>query len=164
MKKIEIVSNGQYIAGFSPHEVNIVGSKTGKIIFHLSHINIDDWIISPHRKNILTVSRVTKDPVPMYSIEQRITVRTDVKLWDVETGKKLLSFKSNGPLKVQYSSDGEKLAIGSWDGTIFVWDTKTGEKIYETKPETTTLAAIKSKLKDDIKQITRTVRKSISRK
>ncbi len=47
----------------------------------------------------------------------------DVKLWDLETGKERADLKHTGEvLCVAVSPDGERLAAGSWDKTVRLWN------------------------------------------
>jgi WD40 repeat protein len=44
-----------------------------------------------------------------------------VKLWDAQTGQELLTFKAD-VRSVAFSLDGQRLASGSNDGTLKIWD------------------------------------------
>jgi WD40 repeat protein/serine/threonine protein kinase len=54
-----------------------------------------------------------------------------VKVWDVRTGRELLSITRHGALiwRVAYSPDGQRLATASHDGTAKVWDATTGREL-----------------------------------
>ncbi|NET74532.1 MAG: WD40 repeat domain-containing protein, partial [Sphaerospermopsis sp. SIO1G2] len=54
-----------------------------------------------------------------------------IKLWNVETGKEIRTFKGhNDPVtSVIYNPDGKILASGSRDKTIKLWDIETGQEI-----------------------------------
>ena len=55
-----------------------------------------------------------------------------VKLWDVQTGKELLSLKGAGA-RVVFSPDGKRLASGAEDKTVKVWDAQTGQELLNLK-------------------------------
>ena len=54
-----------------------------------------------------------------------------IRLWDVSTGELRESVESfhTGIKSITYSPDGEKIATGSWDNTVRLWDTKTLARI-----------------------------------
>jgi len=53
------------------------------------------------------------------------------KLWDVETGKELVTLKGhNGEIiSLNFSSEGDRVITGSFDNTARVWDVQTGQCI-----------------------------------
>ena len=55
-----------------------------------------------------------------------------VKLWDIETGQELFSFKGHAScvLRVAVSPDGKHLASVSDDQVVKVWDTQTGQELH----------------------------------
>jgi WD40 repeat protein/serine/threonine protein kinase len=58
-----------------------------------------------------------------------------LKIWDVGTGKALLSLKGHGAgvSSVAFSPDGQRLASGSFDGTVKIWDSATGKELFSLK-------------------------------
>jgi WD40 repeat protein/serine/threonine protein kinase len=60
--------------------------------------------------------------------------RGEVKVSDLETGHELLILEGPALLAcVAYSPDGQRLAAGSWDQTVKVWDAQTGQKLLDLK-------------------------------
>jgi RNA polymerase sigma factor (sigma-70 family) len=55
-----------------------------------------------------------------------------VRLWDVATGKELRPSggHQNAVTSVALSADGKTVATGGQDGTVRLWNTKTGEQLY----------------------------------
>jgi WD40 repeat protein/serine/threonine protein kinase len=53
----------------------------------------------------------------------------DVKVWDAQTGKELLSFKG-GTQRIAFSPDGKRLATLSGSGQVKVWDAQTGKELF----------------------------------
>ena len=52
-------------------------------------------------------------------------------MWHVETGECIKTFEGHNScvFSVCFSSDGKKIASGSWDKTVRVWNVETGECI-----------------------------------
>jgi WD40 repeat protein len=53
--------------------------------------------------------------------------------WDAATGKKVWTSRSTGMTCVVFTADGQRIATGSDDGTVRVWDSETGKILHEAK-------------------------------
>ena len=67
-----------------------------------------------------------------YSPDGRFVATCDpVRIWDMETAQEVRSFGHSGGMvcSVAYSSDGQRLASGSFDHSIKIWDTTSWNEI-----------------------------------
>ena len=54
---------------------------------------------------------------------------SQVRLWDVATGKQRAMLQEKGTFVcLAFSPDGKDLALGSWTGTLTLWNVVTGKK------------------------------------
>jgi hypothetical protein len=72
---------------------------------------------------------------------QRLASGSDVdqrlNVWDVQTGKQLLTFRHEQPVfSVSFSPDGKRLALGSMGSTVKVLDAQTGQEVLTLKGHT----------------------------
>ncbi len=67
-----------------------------------------------------------------------------VKLWDVATGKELMSLKGHTKIvnQVAFSADGKKLATASNDHTARLWEVATGRELAILKPHTAEVSSV----------------------
>jgi WD40 repeat protein len=51
--------------------------------------------------------------------------------WDLKTGEQIMNLgtHSSGVRDVVYSPEGDRLAAGTWDGTVTIWDVVTGDQL-----------------------------------
>jgi dynein assembly factor with WDR repeat domains 1 len=50
------------------------------------------------------------------------------KLWDLETGTLILDLSGHAGevISLNFTSEGDRIITGSFDGTAKIWDTRTG--------------------------------------
>lgn len=120
--------DGKYIASwivnygnveFDDNTIKLRDAVTGKEIktFGGHKKNFSDVVFSPDSRQLA-------------SCEYKGTI----KVWDVETGKEIMTLKHSGltgPLA--FSPDGARIASGGTDGTIRLWDAETGAEAMTLK-------------------------------
>lgn len=57
----------------------------------------------------------------------------EVRVWRVEDGKQVASMKTGEVYDLVVSNDGRKIAAGTCDGEVFVWDATTFEQVFNTR-------------------------------
>lgn len=64
--------------------------------------------------------------------ERLVTAMEELKVWDVLTGEELMTTTEFNAVVVgvEYSPDGSQLAAGSQDGTVGIWDSQTGKRLF----------------------------------
>jgi WD40 repeat protein len=67
-----------------------------------------------------------------------------IKLWDVETGRRLASLKGHTATiwSIAFSADGLTLATGSDDCTVKLWDVGIGQERMTLKGHTSSIASV----------------------
>ena len=136
--------NGRLLAlnKLNSSNISLVESPTGKSLFDL----IPSTEVGPVSKtrfsadgSVLAVvygSRADQQPAPGASI----TRGSQVKLWDVKTGRELRSLVSNDiPTNVDFSNDGRFIGTIGAMGQISLWDAQSGSKLRDlaTSPMST---------------------------
>ncbi len=64
--------------------------------------------------------------------ERLVTAMEEFKVWDVLTGEELMTpaeFKAV-VIGIEFNPDGSQLAAGSQDGTVGIWDSQTGKRLF----------------------------------
>lgn len=95
---------------------------SGKLLLTLKHekTQVYSAAFSPNGKEIAT------------------SMLSYVKLWDAQTGEELKTLKGHverPPVtRVVFSPDGERLASGSWDNQVIIWDVAEGKPIHKLGP------------------------------
>ncbi|MDA9206945.1 caspase family protein [Crocinitomicaceae bacterium] len=119
---------------------NIWDSKNGKLITHMwGHIdNINSAVFSPDGKSILTVSddrtaRVWKVPTEPFVYAKRgaIDLSSSSSLRSPDTSLFTLIGHSEIVRSGVFSLDGRKILTASTDGSIVLWDSKSGAQLIQ---------------------------------
>lgn len=126
--------NGRLLAltKLNSSNISLVESPTGKLLFDL----IPSTELGPVNKtrfsadgSVLAVvygAREDQQPTP----GANMTRGSQVKLWDVKTGRELRSLSSNDiPTNVDFSTDGRFIGTIGAMGQISLWDAQSGNKL-----------------------------------
>src|SRR4030043_2437082 len=83
----------------------------------------EEYLSLPYAANALAFSPDEK---------RLVTAMTELKIWDVMTGEELVTMGEFTAvvLGIEFSPDGSQLAVGSQDGTVSVWDSQTGKRLF----------------------------------
>jgi len=114
-------SDSKRIVSASGNKVKVWDAETGKELMLFPHNNSVDFAqFSPDDKHVVGCSSQT------------------VKVWDAQTGQEILSFQAHTDFvrKVEYSSDGKRIASLGQDNLIKVWDADTGKELLTFKGDT----------------------------
>jgi WD40 repeat protein len=65
--------------------------------------------------------------------KQLATAGETVKVWDIASGKELMTLKGHNSEQVTFSHDGKRLASGSSEGTVKVWELAGGQEVFTFK-------------------------------
>jgi WD40 repeat protein/serine/threonine protein kinase len=117
----------KHVAGVALTAVTVWDARTGQEIATLKGLSdfIQCLAFSPDGDRVAAgsgPSSGTRDDKPVPGM---------VKVWDVKTGKELLSLQGHTHSigRVAFSPDGQLLASTGVDSTVKVWDTQTGQEL-----------------------------------
>ena len=133
--------NDDMLLTFGAGTTEIWDSKNGKLITYLSgHYDINSAIFSPDGKSILTVSgdktaRVWKVPTePFVYVKRKIDLsdfNSSYSPPSTDTSLYTLSGHSDIVRSGVFSLDGRKILTASTDGSIILWDSKSGAQLIQ---------------------------------
>jgi WD40 repeat protein len=135
---IEISHDGSTIVAATPKGVKIWNASNGKEISVLKgdSKNSEDWTInrlyfSPDDKTIVTGNYIGFPGQSGRKYAQNTTSKWSLKLWNIQTGKTIETFKSqlNAANYVAFSPDNQTIAFAKTDGSIELRDFLTGKAI-----------------------------------
>ncbi|HLA93254.1 MAG TPA: hypothetical protein VJO36_06960, partial [Actinomycetota bacterium] len=95
------------------------------------HVKVWDWTLDEVVSE-LPISTSDYDEMRFDADGSRLAVGTfDTTIWDVRSGQLLMTLRSTQlePNSIAFSADGARLAEGDPDGTVRVFDTRTGEEL-----------------------------------
>ena len=126
--------NGRVLAltRLNTNQVSLVESPSGKLLFELQPGG-EVGVVSKTRFSgdgsvLAVVYGVREDPQP--TTVGNMTRGSQVKLWDVKTGRELRSLVSNDiPMHVDFSADGKFVGTVGAMGQISLFDAQTGAKL-----------------------------------
>ena len=139
----EVAANYEKIPDVIHHGVNkVVFSSNGDLVGVVSEGNniVIKNILSPFVSQIFkesthSIGEVSCSPDGKYIVDSSREEPFDLSIWDLEKGKivRKLSGHSDSVFSVAYSHDGDFIVSGSYDSTIRIWETKTGNcvKIFD---------------------------------
>lgn len=117
-----------FAAPAEPTGVSLWDTRTGRLVAALAgETKLTSVTFSPDGRRIAAGSDLTFEP----------------PVWDVASGRLLFTLRGHRATvrSVAFSPDGRRLATGSWDGSVALWDARTGARLVE-RPSTDRQAVI----------------------
>jgi len=134
MASLAVSPDGQFIAGggYQQHyEQLVIRDAQGKFLKAIdTGFQPYDTVFSPDSKAVAVMQQEDGGLLNPADFNSKTNV---YELFDVATGKKLQRFEGHHKLYLsgaQFSPDGSRLLTWSGDGTLVLWDVKTGEMIH----------------------------------
>jgi WD40 repeat protein/serine/threonine protein kinase len=120
-QRVRFSPNGERVAAASLGVVKVWDAFTGRGRVTLSGhtCEIEGLAFSPDGQRLATVSSAVHSGGSLLSGE--------LKVWDIGSGKEILSVAENGSQAVTFSPDGSRLATAGRDNHVRLWELATGE-------------------------------------
>ncbi len=122
--KVILTFDGQYApVAFSPTGKYLATSGDDERTYLWKTGTWEEYLSLPYAANALAFSQ---------DGQHLVTAMTELKIWDVMTGEELVTMGEFTAvvLGIEFSPDGSQLAAGSQDGTVSVWDSQTGKRLF----------------------------------
>jgi WD40 repeat protein len=95
--------------------------------------NIEKSEITMHLSQVAVVENIVEEPIVekvLDEVENEDKINNNMIIWDVETGKKILTKKHKSQINsICFSSDNKYIAFGDADGNVIVLNAISGEEI-----------------------------------
>lgn len=121
---IEFSPDGRkVVCGLADTRSVVCDAESGQVLFDLPH---GDWV---------RAAAFSKDGQKLVTAGGSGAESSLAHVWDANTGRLLMdSLPCDGQVQsAQFTSDGQLVAAGSATGTVRLWDSRTGKRLYELK-------------------------------
>ncbi|HEU0253009.1 MAG TPA: caspase family protein, partial [Pyrinomonadaceae bacterium] len=121
---------------FNTGKLSIIESPSGRLLFDLVPSGDAGTVVKTRFSADSSVLAVVYGPrEDITPSPTSFTRGSQVKLWDLKTGRELRSLTSNDvPATVEFSSDGRVIATVAGMGQVALWDSQSGTKVRDLVP------------------------------